>query len=45
MGINQATFYAWRKKLSGLGVVELRRLRQLEGRVPQAQAGDGGSEP
>lgn len=30
MGISQATFYAWRKKFSGLGVAELRRLRQLE---------------
>jgi len=30
MGISQATFYAWRKKFGGLGVVELRRLRQLE---------------
>lgn len=30
MGICQATFYAWRKKYGGLGVGELRRLRQLE---------------
>ena len=30
MGISQATFYAWRKKYGGLGVAELRRLRQLE---------------
>lgn len=30
MGISQATFYAWRKKFGGLGVFELRRLRQLE---------------
>lgn len=30
MGISQATFYAWRKKVGGLGVAELRRLRQLE---------------
>jgi len=30
MGISQATFYQWRKKYGGLGVVELRRLRQLE---------------
>ncbi|MBB6574678.1 putative transposase [Xanthomonas arboricola] len=28
--ISQATFYAWRKKFGGLGVAELRRLRQLE---------------
>lgn len=30
MGISQATFYSWRKKFGGLGVAELRRLRQLE---------------
>lgn len=30
MGTSQATFYAWRKKFGGLGVSELRRLRQLE---------------
>lgn len=29
-GIGQATFYAWKKKYGGLGVSELRRLRQLE---------------
>jgi putative transposase len=29
-GICQATFYHWRKKYGGLGVCELRRLRQLE---------------
>ena len=30
MGISQATFYNWKKKFGGLGVSELRRLRQLE---------------
>lgn len=30
MGVSQATFYAWRKKFGGLGISELRRLRQLE---------------
>lgn len=30
MGISEATFYNWKKKFGGLGVVELRRLRQLE---------------
>ncbi|BEN64641.1 hypothetical protein SMKC072_24630 [Serratia marcescens] len=30
MGISEATFYNWKKKFSGLGVTELRRLRQLE---------------
>ncbi len=30
MGISENTFYNWKKKFSGLGVSELRRLRQLE---------------
>lgn len=30
MGVSQATFYQWKKKYSGVGVAELRRLRQLE---------------
>ena len=30
MGISEATFYNWKKKFSGLGTAELRRLRQLE---------------
>ena len=30
LGVSQSTFYAWKKKFSGLGVSELRRLRQLE---------------
>jgi len=30
LGISEATFYSWKKKYSGLGPVELRRLRQLE---------------
>ena len=30
MGISQATFYNWKKKYGGLGVSELRRLKQLE---------------
>jgi putative transposase len=30
LGISEATFYAWKKKFSGLGTAELRRLRQLE---------------
>ena len=29
MGISTATFYLWRKKYSGLGLNELRELRQL----------------
>jgi len=30
MGITQATFFRWKKKFSGMGVAELRRLKQLE---------------
>jgi putative transposase len=30
MGIGEATFYNWKKKYSGLGISELRRLNQLE---------------
>ena len=30
LGISQATFYAWKKKFGGMGVSEVRRLRQLE---------------
>jgi putative transposase len=30
LGITQATFYNWKKKFGGLGVSELRKLRQLE---------------
>ena len=30
MGISNATFYNWKKKYGGLGISELRRLKQLE---------------
>ena len=30
MGTSEATFYNWKKKFGGLGVCELRLLRQLE---------------
>ena len=30
MGISEATFYNWKRKFGGLGVSELRRLKQLE---------------
>ena len=30
LGISDATFYNWKKKYGGLGVSELRRLKQLE---------------
>jgi len=30
MGVSEATFYNWKKKYGGLGVTELRQLRQLQ---------------
>jgi putative transposase len=30
MGISEQTFYRWKRKFAGLGVVELRRLKQLD---------------
>ncbi len=30
MGITEQTFYRWKKKFAGMGVSEIRRLKQLE---------------
>ena len=30
LGMSEQTFYRWKKKFAGMGVAELRRLRQLE---------------
>ena len=30
MGVSEPTFYRWKKKFDGLGVSEVRRLRELE---------------
>ena len=30
MGISEQSFYHWKRKYEGMGVAELRRLRQLE---------------
>jgi putative transposase len=30
MGISEQSFYRWKRKYEGMGVAELRRLRQLE---------------
>ncbi len=30
MGISEQTFYRWKRQYGGMGVAELRRLRQLE---------------
>ena len=30
LGIAEATFYRWKKQFAGLGIAEIRRLKQLE---------------
>jgi putative transposase len=30
LGIAEATFYRWKKRFAGMGVAEIRRLKQLE---------------
>ena len=30
MGVSEQTFYRWKRKYAGLGLAELRRLKQLE---------------
>jgi putative transposase len=30
LGVSEQTFYWWKRKFAGMGVAELRRLRQLE---------------
>ncbi len=30
MGISENTFYRWKRKYAGMGIAELRRLKQLE---------------
>ena len=30
MGVSEQTFYRWKRKYAGMGIAELRRLRQLE---------------
>ncbi len=30
LGVTEQTFYRWKRKFAGLGIAELRRLRQLE---------------
>jgi putative transposase len=30
LGVGEATFYRWKKKFAGMGVAEVRRLKQLE---------------
>jgi putative transposase len=30
LGISEPTIYAWKKKYAGMGIVEMRRVKQLE---------------
>ena len=30
MGVSEATFFRWKKQFAGMGVAEIRRLKQLE---------------
>jgi putative transposase len=30
LGVSEPTFYQWKKQFAGMGVVEIRRLKQLE---------------
>jgi putative transposase len=30
LGVTEQTFYRWRRQFAGMGIVELRRLRQVE---------------
>lgn len=30
MGVSEQTFYRWKKKFAGMGIAELRKLKQLE---------------
>ena len=30
LGVSEPTFYRWKKQFAGMGVVEIRRLKQLE---------------
>lgn len=30
LGVSEPTFYSWKKKYAGMGVAELRRVKQLE---------------
>ena len=42
-GVSEATYYVWKKKYSGLGLSELRELRQLREENAEAQAVGRGS--
>ncbi len=33
LGVAEATFYRWKKQFAGMGIAEIRRLKQLEERM------------
>ena len=41
LGVSEATFYRWKKQFAGMGVGEIRRLKQLEGTHPVSTASRG----
>lgn len=43
VGVSEQTFYTWQKKFAGLGVAELRRLKQLERENQQRTGHQGGA--
>ena len=38
LGVFEATFYRWKKQFAGMGVVDIRRLKQLEEENAQTAA-------
>ena len=41
LGVSEQTFYRWKRQFAGMGVVELRRLRQVEEENRKLQAAGG----
>jgi putative transposase len=39
LGISEPTFYRWKKVYAGMGVAEVRRLKQLEGQLAEHAEG------
>jgi putative transposase len=45
VGISEGTYYAWKKQYAGLGISELRELRQLREENGTFETASGGSQP
>jgi len=45
IGVSEQTFYRWKRKYVGMGVAELRRIRQLEEEKQQAQENENRGGP